>query len=273
MREGIDVTTCIKCGRPIEDGELFCTMCDLNPDGQVTEQSYHTRPSGKMQTPVKQTPKTVPVSRPAPEQEKKPQKRTSAAPIVILAIVALLSLALSGWMLMNRQNQRVSMRLRESELEDRERYMDTLERENTQLKEELDEADRTISSQDSRIEQLERNVNTAESSVSQTQYDLSAQQAQLQRVQEEKEQLQAQYDALEKEKNELQTENEKLQKESTKFSVKATFMDDHIVFVENDGTNLFHRYDCPRFAQKSFWAYSKKLAESRGYDPCPYCCS
>ncbi len=265
------MTTCIKCGRPIADGELFCTECDLNPDGKITEQPHYARPSGKMQTPVRQVPKPTPVPKSAAEQKIPPQKKPSSALTVFLAVVALLSLALSGWMLMNRQNQRVSMRLRESELEDREQYMDTLERENAQLKEELDEADRTISAQDSRIEQLERSVNSAESSVSQTQYDLSAQQAQLERVQKEKDQLQMQYDALEKEKTKLQTENEKLEKENSKFSEKAGFMDDHIVFVENDGTNRFHMYDCPYFAQKSFWAYSKKLAESRGYDPCPYC--
>ena len=46
-----------------------------------------------------------------------------------------------------------------------------------------------------------------------------------------------------------------------------------MVFVNNDGSNLYHKYDCPLFTRQNFWAYSRKLAESNGYDPCSRCCN
>ena len=48
-------------------------------------------------------------------------------------------------------------------------------------------------------------------------------------------------------------------------------MDTYVVFVENDKSGLYHRYDCAAFARKSFWAYSRKLAENNGYHACPSC--
>ena len=51
----------------------------------------------------------------------------------------------------------------------------------------------------------------------------------------------------------------------------ADFMQSYVVLVENDGTGLYHRYGCSRFAGKTFWAYSRKLAENSGYSPCPAC--
>lgn len=274
------MTTCIKCGRPVADGELFCAECDRNPDGIVTEPPRRTQ-TGRMQTPVKQAPGTVPQQRTAPAAYVQPeqQKPRLLGALIFVSVVAVLALAIAGILLTGRQKQRASLRLRESELEEREQYMDTLEQENEQLRTELSDAETTIWGQSSRIEELERSVDSAESSASQSQYDLSAQQAQLERLQQENDTLHRENDDLLAEKDKLETENEtlseekeKLEKTSEEYEQKVNFMDSHVVFVENDGSNRYHRYDCPYFTQRSFWAYSKKLAESRGYDPCPYCC-
>ena len=50
------MTTCIKCGKEIPDGELFCAECSLNPGAAPSR----PRPSaaaqpGRMQTPVRRT--------------------------------------------------------------------------------------------------------------------------------------------------------------------------------------------------------------------------
>ena len=55
------------------------------------------------------------------------------------------------------------------------------------------------------------------------------------------------------------------------YKVKADFMDSYVVFVENNNSGYYHTYDCGNFAKKNFWAYSRKLAESNGFDPCPIC--
>ena len=68
------MTTCIKCGKEIPDGELFCAECGLNPGAAPSR----PRPSaaaqpGRMQTPVRRTesPKS---------SEKQPQEPTGKQP-------------------------------------------------------------------------------------------------------------------------------------------------------------------------------------------------
>ena len=53
--------------------------------------------------------------------------------------------------------------------------------------------------------------------------------------------------------------------------VPRKFMDSYVVFIEDDGTGNYHRYDCGKFSKKNFWAYSRKLAERQGYTPCAQC--
>lgn len=60
----------------------------------------------------------------------------------------------------------------------------------------------------------------------------------------------------------------------TEYENKANFLDEHIVFVVDDGTYTYHTYDCEHFKNSSsFWAYNLEAAESKGYTPCPYCSS
>ena len=94
------MNTCIKCGREIPDGELFCRECALNP-GAISEDGHAMpAPRGKMQKPVVQP---------------------------ILCVFTALSLGLSIYLIANSASQRVSLRLRESDLEEREESLATLE--------------------------------------------------------------------------------------------------------------------------------------------------
>ena len=52
---------------------------------------------------------------------------------------------------------------------------------------------------------------------------------------------------------------------------QADFMDRNVVFVEEDGSGLYHRYGCSRFAAKTFEVYSRKQAAAAGYTACPDC--
>lgn len=45
----MNMTTCIKCGAPIEDGELFCANCAQN--GAAVQPRPAPLPAGRMQTP------------------------------------------------------------------------------------------------------------------------------------------------------------------------------------------------------------------------------
>ena len=52
---------------------------------------------------------------------------------------------------------------------------------------------------------------------------------------------------------------------------KLGFFDD-LVFVENDNTDWYHKYDCYRFKQRDFWAFNIDQSDDLGYEPCPNCC-
>lgn len=52
---------------------------------------------------------------------------------------------------------------------------------------------------------------------------------------------------------------------------KVEFIDEHIVFVEDDGTDFYHKYECYKFVGNYFWAYNIELAEYNGYRLCPLC--
>ena len=53
---------------------------------------------------------------------------------------------------------------------------------------------------------------------------------------------------------------------------EIAFYDEYVVFVEDNNTNLYHKYNCSRFGDEVFWAYNIDAAIDKGYDPCPLCC-
>lgn len=70
----------------------------------------------------------------------------------------------------------------------------------------------------------------------------------------------------------LETEVNQLKNKVDSLTEEISFYDEHIVFIEDDGTNLYHHYDCYAFVGNSFWAYNTEAAEGKGYKPCPLCC-
>ena len=77
---------------------------------------------------------------------------------------------------------------------------------------------------------------------------------------------------LKTEITELTQEKNNLQSKNILNADKVNFLDNHIVVVEDDGTNLYHKYDCSKFLGNYFWAFNTEAAKSEGYDPCPLCC-
>lgn len=96
---------------------------------------------------------------------------------------------------------------------------------------------------------------------------MTAQQAELERVTAEKEALETENASLTQSIETLTSTNEELASTNRRYVTKSKFMDAYVVFVENDGTGYYHKYGCDYFAQTSFWAYSRKLAEANGYTP------
>ena len=78
--------------------------------------------------------------------------------------------------------------------------------------------------------------------------------------------------ALKSEISELEERYKTLKNKYYEANEKATFMDKHVVFVEDDGTKLYHKYDCIKFSKNSFWAFNVEATKNAGYKPCPICC-
>jgi len=69
----------------------------------------------------------------------------------------------------------------------------------------------------------------------------------------------------------LTNENNSLNDQVYDYKDKADFLDEHIAFVSDDGTNLYHTYDCNYLDLSYFWAYNNEAAKSQGFYACPYC--
>lgn len=269
------MTTCIQCGREIPDGELFCAGCD--PERQQAEKPAYS---------PKMTYQPQSVKKSAARPAKRRKAPTMLIPFLLMTLLFLLAAGLCVWQIRSRDTERVQMRLRESEVELKQADMKRLQKENESLTGRLEEASKANREQAQRIEELQTRLNSAESTVSQSQYDISEQQAELVKAQQEngdlrlqlseaetaRGQLETELTELQKLQEELQKAHDALQEQVTLLETKTKFVDSYVVFVENDGTSLYHKYGCSCFKQKSFWAYSRKLAESYGYLPCPLCC-
>ena len=114
-------------------------------------------------------------------------------------------------------------------------------------------------------------LQTIPASAAMTEEQLNAQQKELEKATDENAVLEEQVTALEKENDRLRADYDTLYAAVDAQSKKLRFMDSYVVFVEDDGTGNYHRYDCGKFSKKNFWAYSRKLAERQGYTPCAQC--
>lgn len=271
-RERADaMNRCIKCGREIPDGELFCIECSLNPGSSLFEEpkpvDRRATPVGRMQTPK-------PVRRPAPQPVAvaQPPRRNSGHTglKVALALVSLLLAALIAfvlWQYRDLKVERTRLETKEADMLLREKEKDELQEQLEALQSQLDDLNATIEEKDQQISTLTTRLSGSQSSQSQSEYDLTTAQAELERLEEENEQLLLLEQELEEN---IQTLTEALTA-AEDYKVKADFMDSYVVFVENNGTGVYHTYDCEQFSKSNFWAYSRKLAESNGFSPCQVC--
>ena len=268
---------CIKCGKEIPEGELFCVECSLNPGSGVSETlspaERYPIPKGRMQTPV-------PVKRvaaaPPPPPAKTPRKSRKGlvAALVIVILMLFASVGYQFWQYSELQAEKNRLRTKEADLILRQSEMEDLQQQLDGLNLLLDETQETIAEQETEIEALSSQLSRAKSSQSQGQYDLTAKQKELEKLEEENLQLQDLCDDLAQDIEDLEAARTTLEaalEALRPYKVKADFLDSYVVFVENNKTNHYHTYDCTEFSKSNFWAYSRKLAEAQGFTACPTC--
>lgn len=266
---------CIKCGKEIPDGELFCQECSMNSGSSMFEAEVERRPApkGRMQTPQ-------PVKRPVPQvaPAAKPKKSSAAKglrlALVIVSFLLAASLGVIFWKYGDLQVERTRLKTKEADMLLREKDAEELQIQVDDLNSQVAMLNATIAQKEQEIEELQKQLSGSQSSQSQSEYDLSTTQAEVERLQNENEQLLLLEQDL---KDEIQSLTQNVQdldtalQEMERYKIKATFMDNYVVFVENNGSGVYHTYDCSNFTKSNFWAYSRKLAESNGFSPCTVC--
>ena len=76
---------------------------------------------------------------------------------------------------------------------------------------------------------------------------------------------------LEKQIVRLNADIRSLDRDIASYEKLASFIDDYVVFIEDDGTNLYHKFSCYKFRGDSFWYDNTENAVQQGFSPCPIC--
>ena len=270
---------CIKCGKEIPQGELFCLECSLNPGSTLFDDrpraERHAAPKGRMQTPVPV--KRAPIQNVQPGRASQPAKQKRGGLVAALVIVSLLLAVCVGFVLTQYGNLLVEknrIRAKEADLELRRTEIENLYDQLEALTATLDENKIVIAAKEQEIQDLTKRLAESQSSQNQGAYDLTTAEQELVRLEGENKELLEMTDELDAEIDELEKTIAALEYElnlAEAYKTKSDFLDSYVVFVENNGTNCYHTYDCSQFSKNNFWAYSRKLAEAQGFGPCPTC--
>ena len=260
---------CLRCGREIPDGELFCRSCARTP---IARQE-----AAEKQTPPLRTPEAA--ARPAAPKKAAPQQQTDAprrrSRLIVPLILALLlcaGLAAGCWYLYRQMSlQRANYRVKEANLTLRENELSGLSDDYEAAQAELETAQAELAARDAEIEDLQATIREHESAMSQSEYDFSEAQKTIETLTAENETLTAELDSRTQDAAAVQSQLDGLTSRYELARAKAEFLDAYVVFVNNDGSGLYHSYICANFTKSNFWAYSRKLAENYGFTACPVC--
>lgn len=260
---------CIKCGKEIPKGELFCVECGMNP-GSSLFQEPRPAPVGRMQAPVpvKTAPRTVAVAEPERKpraRAKKSKKNTGLkAALVLVTLLLVLVTGFLAWEYTDIKAERNRLATKETDLVLREKENEELKQQIETLQTELETLQTAMGEKEEEIKALSAQLEGSQSDQNQSWYDMTVLQAELTRLEDENRQLLLLEDDLEAQLKELKGK-------AGPAAEKAAFLDKYVVFANNDGSYVYHTYDCEKFSKRDFWAYSRKLAENQGFEPCPTC--
>lgn len=298
------MNNCIKCGKEIPDGELFCRQCSLE---DVVDIDTEKAPAASAAPARKKTVKQDTI-RLDPIKTKKP------VGLIVSLVVVILLLAASVFYIFQNNSivQRAKNQLRSAEVsaEKAQTESDSLQTRLTDANNEIAVLETEVSQLNSRIEELESQLHGQNSQSTQDAYNASAKDQEIQRLTTQADELAEQLNeannqlettakdleaattALEEitethaqqieqyeetiteqieELDKLNDKVDQLESENTSYLKKVTFMDRFVVFVENDGSNLYHTYDCSRFKKEDFWVFNPSYAKNQGYSECSNC--
>ena len=268
---------CIRCGRRIPEGQMFCEACAGVVDEPLQESAYMNKhivlPAQRAEQPGA-----------APAPQKPAQKKASAvfrrlrgltAAVTLLAIFCVLLLGACGYGVYfyfgKFQVERNRLRAQEEELDRRAVEVGQMQVELVDTRDALSTARQDLAERERTISKLEQELNLYRIESNESEQSAKAMQDENLRLLEENTDLSRELDTWVTKAEDLTSQLSAVTKERDRLIRKSDFVDAHIAFIENDGTGYYHVYSCSHFKAESYWAFSVNLAISRGYTACPYC--
>ena len=71
--------------------------------------------------------------------------------------------------------------------------------------------------------------------------------------------------------NTLHSRINALERDVKSYKELSAFVNNYVVFIEDDGTKRYHKFECDKFVGESFWVYNIEAAKSNGYRECQLC--
>ncbi len=226
---------CLRCGAELKDSTVFCAECSRVAAVPLKTSPYLTK---KIVLPTRKPSQSIKKSEVKKARKHRPWGWVLCSLLLFLLCGALLLQAAYST-LQNRQAQQELDRLQ------------SVEDECVRLTDKLRQTEDTVSSLEEELSKL------GSSAYLELREDLNQVQSEKSALSEELTQARSRVEALEAQIEELRE--------------KTEFFDTHIVFMQEDGSNRFHSYDCEKFTRNGYWAYNKQQAVTMGYHPCPLC--
>lgn len=299
------MNNCIKCGKEIPDGELFCRDCSLE---DLVDTKSEKAPAAAAPAPAKKKTVKQDTIRLDPIKPKKPIGLIISLVLVILLLAASVFYIFQSRSIVQRaKNQLLSAEVSaekahsqsdslQTQLESANNEITVLETEAAQLKAQIEDLESQLhghssqsaqeaynsSAKDQEIQRLTAQADDLANQLSETTNQLETTSADLEAATTALEELaEAHAEQIEQyektiteqidELDSLKAQVEDLEDENTSYLKKVTFMDRFVVFVENDGSKLYHTYNCSRFKKEDFWVFNPSYAKNQGYSECPNC--
>ena len=264
---------CIRCGKTISEGRLFCDDCSrtVSTPLEASEARRLVLPDRSKLPPA---PKPVKKNEPAPPP--RGLRRLTGA-VVALSLCCTLLLGALGygayaWFFGSIHQERSRQALVTVENTRLNGEVDRLEEALSVAEEEQRTLEDARLADARKLQRLEDELNIYRMQTGDLETDLTALEQENFLLLDELDRAAAENRTLQRKVEDLQTQLQTKEEESAWLESLAAFVDSQVACVSDDGTGYYHRYSCTYFSTAGNYAlYDTATAETQGYTPCPYC--
>ena len=264
---------CIRCGKNITKGRLFCDDCSRSVSTPLDEAETRrlVLPDRSKLPPA---PKPVKKSEPAPPP--RGLRRLTAA-VVVLSLCCTLLLGAIGygayaWFFGSLHRERSRQALVAAENTRLNGEVDRLEEALSVAEEEQRTLEDARLADARKLQRLEDELSIYRMQTGDLETDLTALEQENIQLLDELDRMAAEKRGLDRTIEDLKTQLQASEDATAWLQGMSAFVDSHVAFITEDGTGYYHHYGCAYFSTAGLWSISSITdAQAQGYSPCPYC--